>query len=105
MMSLYINSITKASFQGSGSIKSRALAALGISNEQIHASRLTDLNSFFEARNSVAHRLDLIEPNNLEDKPEQRLRLLEDVGPMCDQVFKLMSDIITATADNLESFD
>src|SRR5688500_7115525 len=101
MMDLYISSITKASFQGSGSIKSRGLASLGISNSQIDSSRLSGLNDFFQARNDVAHRLDLVNPKS-DGKPQQQARLIEDVGPMCDRVFILLNDVISATIDNLK---
>jgi hypothetical protein len=101
MVDLYISSLTKASFQGSSDIKDRARAALGVTNQQLPTKRITALDSFFAARNDVAHRMDHLGATRADTKPPRQQRRQEDVGLMCDQVLLLLRDLIKATATNL----
>jgi hypothetical protein len=102
LLELYVRDLTSASFQGSKSIKDRCLAALGITNEQLPYSRLTTLESFFRARNDVAHRLDLMQPTKDDAKPDRQPRRQDDVGQMCDEVLILVCDLIKTVAENLD---
>jgi hypothetical protein len=102
LLELYVQDLTSGSFQGSKSIKDRCLAALGITNEQLPNSRLTALDSFFRARNDVAHRLDLLQPARGDVKPDRQPRRQDDVGQMCDEVLLLVRDLIHAVAENLD---
>lgn len=102
MVDLYIASLTKASFQGSGDIKDRAREALGITNQQIPSKQITELDRFFTARNDVAHRMDHLDSSGTDAKPARQHRGQDDVGQMCDRVLVLTRDLINATAKNLK---
>ncbi len=103
MLNQYIIAQTKSSFQGSLSLKSRALAPLGIRNEQISDLRLKALNPIFEARNEIAHALDLLPPAGPHFMPERNPRNADEVVRMCDEVFSLLSDIIMLTGENIKA--
>ena len=101
LIELYILSLSGPSFQGSGSIKDRALAALGVTNAQLPAARVKSLDPFFRARNDVVHKLDLLKPDRPDVRPASQPRGQDDVGRMCDEALVLMRDIISAAALNL----
>jgi hypothetical protein len=101
LVELYILGLTGSSFQGSGSIKDRALAALGVTNSQLSNGRVKSLDPFFIARNDVVHKLDLIQPSAPYARPSSKPRGQDDVGYMCDEALLLMRDIVVATAFNL----
>jgi len=101
LVELYILGLTSSSFQGSGSIKDRALAALGVTNAQLSNGRVKSLDPFFIARNDVVHKLDLIQPSAPYARPPSKPRGQDDVGHMCDEALLLMRDIVVATAFNL----
>jgi hypothetical protein len=101
LIELYILGVSGPSFQGSGSIKDRALAALGVTNAQLRSDRVKSLDPFFIARNDVVHKLDLIQPNTSDARPAGKPRGQDDVGRMCDEALLLMRDIIFAAAFNL----
>ncbi|MFE6227790.1 hypothetical protein [Streptomyces sp. NPDC057854] len=105
LRALYIDSKTKASFQGSSDLKDRAGAALGIANGQIPSRRFKALNTFFTARNDVAHRLDMVDTTARSRVPVRRsTRAQRDVRDMCDRALLLVRDMINATADNLAGY-
>ncbi|MFJ1831656.1 hypothetical protein [Streptomyces sp. NPDC088178] len=101
LLSLYVLSKTKASFQGSGDLKTRAASSLGITNQQIHKGRFTSLDVFFTARNDVAHRLDMDNVTRADAAPPRKLRAQEEVRSMCDEALLLVRDLIKETAVNL----
>lgn len=101
LVELYILGLSGPSFQGSSSIKDRALAALGVTNAQLPTARVISLDPFFRARNDVVHKLDLLEPNRPDSRPASQPRGQDDVGRMCDEALLLMRDIISAAAFNL----
>ena len=101
LLEMYIQDLASPSFQGSKSIKNRCLAALGITNAQLPHPRLAALDGFFRARNDVAHRLDLMQPNGEDARPRRQPRRQDDVGRMCDEVLILVRDLIQAAAENL----
>lgn len=103
MVDLYVASLTKASFQGSGDIKDRAREALGITNAQIPSRRITELDQFFTARNDIVHRMDHVGSSGTDAKPARQQRRQDDVRQMCDRVFLLIRDMISATADNIKA--
>lgn len=104
LLELYIRSLTSGSFQGSRSIKDRCVAALGIANEQLPFSRLAALDSFFRARNEVAHRLDILQPSGGDVRPGRQPRSPDDVGRMCDDALILVRDLILVVARALHEW-
>jgi len=101
LVDVYISGLAKASFQGSGDVKDRACASLGITNQQVPRTRIVDLDPFFTARNDIAHRLDQLPPTAFDAAPPRQQRNQDDVGRMCDEVLLLVRDIIKATAGNI----
>lgn len=101
MVKLYIADLTKASFQGSGDLRDRAAGALGISNKQMPKKRFTNLDPFFNARNEVAHQLDLRNGYTADEKPPRIQRGQEAIGLMCNEALLMVRDLIKATATNL----
>ena len=101
LVDVYISGLTKASFQGSGDVKDRACASLGIGNQQVPRTRIASLDLFFTARNDIAHRLDQLPQAALDAAPSRQQRGQDDVGRMCDEVLLLVRDIIKATASNI----
>jgi hypothetical protein len=101
LVQLYIHSKTKTSFQGSEDLRSRAGGALGMTNGQIPKRRFAALDTFFTARNDVAHRLDMDNLTNADATPPRNQRNQEDVSQMCDEALLLVRDLIKATAANL----
>ncbi|MFJ4937272.1 hypothetical protein ACIP8U_25925, partial [Streptomyces pseudovenezuelae] len=103
LVDLYVASKTKASFQGSGDLKDRAGASLGITNQQIPKARYTALDEFFTARNDVAHRLDMENVSASTTKPLRSIRPQQYVLQMCDQALLLVRDLIKEAAANLSA--
>lgn len=102
MLKLYKDQLTKSSFQGRRDVKDRACAALGIANSQLNPGRMDKLDSFFTARNDVAHRLDH-QPDLVRSdvKPPRQQRRQDDVLENCDNVLIIARELVRATADNL----
>jgi hypothetical protein len=101
LLDLYVVSKTKASFQGSSDLRDRAGASLGITNQQIPRARFNALDTFFTARNDVAHRLDMENVSQSTTKPLTKIRAQQDVLQMCDQALLLVRELIKETAVNL----
>ncbi|MCX4675697.1 hypothetical protein OG413_10330 [Streptomyces sp. NBC_01433] len=101
LLSLYVQSKTKASFQGSGDLRTRAASSLGITNQQVPKGRFTSLDVFFTARNDVAHRLDMDDVTRADAAPPRKPRVQEEVRSMCDEALLLVRDLIKETAVNL----
>lgn len=101
LVELYILGLTGSSFQGSGSIKDRALGALGMTNAQLSSGRVKSLDPFFIARNDVVHKLDLLQPSAPDARPPSKPRGQDDVGHMCDEALLLVRDIVLATTVNI----
>lgn len=55
---LYIQTRTRASYQGSSDLKKRVRGVLGIPKSLVPDERIESLDRFFEARNSIVHQLD-----------------------------------------------
>lgn len=100
MVRLYVDSLTKASFQGSGDVKDRAREALGLTNKQLPTKRITELDKFFTVRNDVAHRMDHLGAA-ADAKPARKQRHPTEVGAMCDQALLVVRDLIKAAAANI----
>ncbi|MEU0698149.1 hypothetical protein ABZ349_29810 [Streptomyces niveus] len=101
LLHLYVQSKTKASFQGSSDLRDRARASLGITDQQIHRSRFTSLDTFFTARNDVAHRLDMDNVAKADAAPPRKQRAQEEVRLMCDEALLLVRDLVEEAAVNL----
>ena len=74
---------------------------MGMTNGQIPKRRFAALDTFFTARNDVAHRLDMDNLTNADATPPRNQRNQEDVSQMCDEALLLVRDLIKATAANL----
>ncbi|MEU8757732.1 hypothetical protein [Streptomyces sp. NPDC048659] len=101
LLSLYVKSKTKASFQGSSDLRTRAASPLGITNQQIPKGRFTSLDVFFTARNDVAHRLDMDNVTKADAAPRRKVRTQDEVRSMCDDALLLVRDLVKETAVNL----
>ena len=94
----YLTFKTKASFQGSGDIKTRVRNALGINSTRITDSDLESLDDFFQARNSIVHGMDYENPKD--SKRTKRVhRHQDEVISMCDNAFSICADLLHAAAE------
>ncbi|MCL7496075.1 hypothetical protein M8I34_32420 [Streptomyces sp. MCA2] len=100
MIRLYVAARTKASFQGSGDLKSRLRDTLGITNAQISHTRLKQLDDFFKARNAIVHDLDYEDPSSSRGTA-RNTRDLAGVRQQCDDALALVSEVISQTAANV----
>ena len=98
-MRLYIQSKTKASYQGTTDLKERVRDLLGIPKASIPDARIKALDGFFTARNDIAHRLDYVTPQGPSTKRHHRSPA--DVVKECDRVLIVTSSLIHATAAEL----
>lgn len=100
LIQFYVNARTKASYQGSGELRSRVRDALGIGRISVPDHDLAALDPFFEARNAIVHGMDYVDPeSSLGRKRHHRTRDLT-VGE-CDLVFALTARFIAETAKSL----
>jgi hypothetical protein len=100
-MRLYIQSKTKASYQGTTDLKERVRDLLGIPKATIPDARIKALDGFFTARNDIVHRLDYVTPQGPSTKRHHRSPV--DVVKECDRVLIVTSGLIHATAAELKS--
>ena len=92
----YVSAKTSASFQGSADLRKRLRDLLGIPKSALPDARLTALDPFFRARNSIVHQLDYTDPAGTGTGRHHRAPA--DVVAQCDQVLLLASDLIAKTA-------
>jgi hypothetical protein len=104
LIDLYINRVTKASLQGSDDLKTRVRDTLGISNAQMPADQLRDLDRFFTARTDIVHDLDYEKPSS-PTSSRRHSRRMEDVRSQCDAVFAVVAKIIAETAKNIRALE
>ncbi|MWB99070.1 hypothetical protein [Agromyces seonyuensis] len=96
----YLSTKTKASMQGSGDLKSRVRAVLGIPATRITDGQLDGLDNFFLARNRIAHSMDYV--NLTESKSRaRRNRSSDEVATLCNTAFKVATDFMHAAAELL----
>jgi len=100
-INLYIQSKTKASYQGTTDIKERVRDLLGVSKASVPDARIKALDGFFTARNDIVHRLDYVTPQGPSTKRHHRSPA--DVVKECDRVLAVTDNLIHATADILKS--
>lgn len=99
LIDLYVDTKTKASYQGSGDLKDRVRDLLGIPNAAIPNKRIEALDGFFTARNDIVHRLDYVSATST--SRARNSRAAAAVVSECDRVLALVSDLIAATASLL----
>lgn len=92
----YVAAKTSASFQGSSDLRKRLRDLLGIPKSTLPDARLTALDPFFKARNSIVHQLDYTDPAG--SGTGRHHRAPADVVAQCDQVLLLASDASAQTA-------
>ena len=92
----YIGAKTSSSFQGSTDLRRRLRDLLGIPKSALPDTRLTALDPFFKARNSIVHQLDYTDSTGTGTARQHRAPA--DVVAQCDQVLLLASDVIAQTA-------
>jgi hypothetical protein len=99
LIELYLDVKTRASYQGTGDLKSRVRDLLGIPNATLTTAKINSLSGFFTARNDIVHQLDYVDPTSASSKRHHRAP--SDVVAECDRVLALVNDMIRATADLL----
>jgi hypothetical protein len=104
LIGLYVGDVTRASMQGSADLRNRVRDALGISDTQLPADQLRDLDGFFMSRNAIVHDLDYERPGSPTSK-RRNSRRLEDVRSQCDAVFAVVATVIAETARNIRAFE
>lgn len=92
----YVTAKTSASFQRSSDLRRRLRDVLGSPKSSLPDARLTALDPFFSARNSIVHQLDYADPAG--KGTGRHHRAPADVVAQCDQVLLLASDAIARTA-------
>lgn len=102
LIDLYISKVTKASMQGSEDLRTRVRDTLGISNAQLPADQLKDLDGFFTARTAIVHDLDYEKPAT-PTSSRRHSRRMEDVRSQCDAVFAVVATVIAETARNIRA--
>jgi len=94
----YLQVKARASFQGSRDLKSRIKNTMGVPNHRIPDTRLAGLDSFFVARNEIAHAMDYEQPLNSSTRG-RRHRSFEETRRLCDSAFAISADLTHAVAD------
>ncbi|TQN30212.1 hypothetical protein FHX37_0073 [Haloactinospora alba] len=101
LIGLYVQDTTAASIQSPSDL-GRCRDALGLDSASLSDTKLRNHNDFFQARNEVAHELDLIEPSGKGTRG-RRHRVVTAVGRQCDEALTLVAEFITATAKTVRS--
>lgn len=101
LLDRYLTAKTRASFQGSGDLKTRVRDLLGITNKQIPVARFHALDAFFTARNQIVHRLDYEDPHGVSIKRHHRAPT--DVLGQCNLALTVVADLIEETAQALRA--
>lgn len=96
LMSVYLSSRTKASFQGSGDLKLRVRQTLGMPKEAVPDTDLAALDDFFVARNKISHDMDLERPGS--DSIARVHRNPDVVAAQCRAVFEVAGAFIRGAA-------
>ncbi|MEV4775222.1 hypothetical protein [Microbacterium sp. LWH12-1.2] len=97
LLTAYIDSLTTRSLQGHDELKN-VRDALGLDEIQFSNDRLQGFREFFDARNTIAHELDL-KPSRGQGDAERRDRNMKPSLEMCDRVFLLLVDYVLATEE------
>lgn len=98
LLEYYLSLKSRASFQGSGDLKSRVRGTLGVPNATIPDTKLESLDPFFSARNRIAHSMDYQRP----DEPNRTARThrsVDEVTAMCNNALAVSADLLHAVAD------
>lgn len=100
LVRLYVDGLTRASFQGSGDMEQRVKGALCLPNAELPSDRFAALDKFFESRNLIVHAMDYEDPTGR--RTARTNRPLGTTVEWCDGVFVLCSDIIHVVASKLK---
>lgn len=98
ILTFYLQVKTKASFQGSGDLKRRVRNTLGVPNSAVTDTALESLDSFFEARNNIAHSMDYERPKEAGRRARVH-RSVDDVTEMCNNALSVSADLLHAISD------
>lgn len=96
----YIDDLTGSSLQSLEQIR-RASKALGIADEEEIRNYITEVRELFEARNHIAHELDLQHPEKRGDRA-RRSRKLQETKNICEKGFELAGYLISKVESVLE---
>lgn len=100
LIDYYVRMRTKASYQGSGELKTRVRGALGISRSAVADADLEALNPFFTARNAIVHGMDYVDPKSARGR-SRHTRTRDATIAECDLVFAVAARFIAETAKSL----
>ncbi|WP_102192769.1 hypothetical protein [Microbacterium aurantiacum] len=98
LLEYYLAMKTRASFQGSGDLKKRVRGTLGVPHASIPDSSLESLDSFFTARNKIAHAMDYQRPDE-PGRTKRTHRSVDEVTAMCNNALAVSADLLHAVAD------
>ena len=98
LIDYYLAARTKASFQGSGDLKSRVRGSLGIADQRVPLSRLKSLDDFFGVRNSIVHSMDYRDVSSASTTARVH-RSADQVVGLCGQAFDVAADLMHAAAE------
>lgn len=96
LLAHYLAERTRASFQGSSELKRRVRQALGIPNSAVADADLESLDEFFQARNKIAHSMDLKNPDTESVARIHRTR--DEVADLCTHAFEVAALLVRETA-------
>lgn len=98
LMSYYLSVKSRASFQGSGDLRTRVRDCLGIPSTRVTDEQLQQLDGFFQARNSIVHDMDY---ENVErsDTRRRHHRTSVEVSHLCNGAFRVGSELIHGAAE------
>lgn len=98
LLTYYLGIKTRASFQGSGDLKKRVRNVLGVPSSAVSDADLESLDPFFRARNNIVHSMDYERPREA-GRTARVHRSADDVAAMCNNAFRVTSDLLHAVAD------
>lgn len=97
LIDLYVADLTGASLQRWQDLQ-KIRTALGLPKERPGDDRLRNLEDFFNARNEIAHELDLINPSGPGNR-RRRHRDMQAVGDQCNRVICVIEEFIRGASE------
>lgn len=99
VLNYYLSQKTKASFQGSGDLKTRVVTVLGLPASTLNQSVVKELDEFFIARNEVVHQMDFTERSGR--SIARQSRDLNEVMKQCNSALGVAAELVNATVSTL----
>lgn len=97
VLSYYLSTKTKASFQGSGDLQKRVVLVLGLPKTTLDQPAMDGLDKFFKARNEIVHEMDFTGGNST----ARRTRSANEVQEQCYSALNTAAELINATIATL----